>query len=329
MAVSTISLNTAFDVIAGKGIPDPRNQPSGYGDALAQELGNEVMADLICKRFNWKFNRGIASPIYTNSWQQDYPQPAQTAGIIGWGEDCDIVDINNTVIPKPLNWDGAISWVRQLTRTSIARWRPTKICWMYNADLSFGPWPGPNVVISPLVNTAPTTTNPILNYVDANGNLLILTTFGTTGASKPSAPVNSAEGVTVADGSVVWSVVSPTSQGFRLDWLPSATGQTWQIIPYYQIDPPRFASGNSLLTPIPDSFSRNFFRGLEAACLMASPNPGDAKRGQQAKVDWLNAMDQMQKQGDRELNAYGLVPQTSPVEQRWQNDAPYTADNPV
>ena len=84
MGNSTLSLQTVYDAIVAKGIPDPRMNPSGYGDVLALELGSEVMADLICERFNWKFNRGVAQPIYTNSYQQDYPQPAQQAGPIGW-----------------------------------------------------------------------------------------------------------------------------------------------------------------------------------------------------------------------------------------------------
>jgi hypothetical protein len=329
MAVSTISLNAALDIVTAKGIFDPRKQPSGYGDVLAQELGSEVMADLVCERFNWKWNRAVAQAIYTNSWQQDYPQIAQPGGIIGWGEDCDIVDINNTVIPKPLNWDSSITWVRQLTRTSLARWRPGKICWFYNKDLSYGVWPGAGVVFTPLVGQGPQNQNPIMSMVDGNGNLLIVTGFGTTGTAAPLLAANSAEGATVTDGSVVWTVVSPTSQGFRLDWLPNGAGQVWQILPYYQVEPPRFANANQLLTPIPDSFSRNFFRGLEAACIAADPNPGQMKRGEEARMAWLAAMVDNMKQGDREQNVYGLKPQTSPVESRWQNDAPYTADNPV
>ncbi|MBA0087514.1 MAG: hypothetical protein HRJ53_21220, partial [Acidobacteria bacterium Pan2503] len=118
MAVSSRTLQGVYNVICAQGIPDPRAQGSGYGDDLALDLATRVMADLITERFNWKFNRAVANPIYTNSWQQDYPQLAQPGGPIEWGEDCDILDVNNTTIPKPLNWDGSITWVRQLTRTS-------------------------------------------------------------------------------------------------------------------------------------------------------------------------------------------------------------------
>jgi len=335
---STITLESVIDAIAAKGVPDPRSGPAGYGDGLALELGNEVMADLLAgaisargdiTRFNWKFNRAVAKPFQLNSWQQDYPQIVQTAGIIGWGEDCDILDINNTVMPKPLNWDGAITWKRQLTRTSLSRWRPSSICWMYNSDLGFGSWPGQNVTYHPLLTTVSNPQNPLMSMVDANGNLLIVTRFGVTGGAAPVLPVNSLERVTVTDGTVTWTVVSPTSQGFRMDWLPNATSPNYQIIPYFQIEPPKFAKMAQTLNPIPDSFSRHFFAGMEAAMFKASPNPGDMKRGEQAKMDWLKSLVVMTGQGNKEPDAYSMVPINQAVERRWQNDAPYTADHPI
>jgi hypothetical protein len=334
---STISLAYALDINASKGVPDPRAQASGYGDMLAIELGNQTMADLLAgavdarggvTRFNWKFNRGIASPFQLNSWQQDYPQLAQTAGIIGWGEECDILDINNTVVPKPLNWDGAISWVKQISRTSLSRWRPTKICWMYNNDLSYGTWPGAGVTFYPL-NGLNSTQNPIMSMIDKNGNLLIIKTLGTTGGSAPFAAVSAAEGTTVADGSVTWVVVSATSQGFRVDWLPNATQPNYQLIPYFQIEPPKFANAQQMINPIPDSFSRHFLDGLEARMFAASLNPGDAARGQKAMAAWLNSLLSMTGQANKEPDAYSMVPINQAVERRWINDAPYTADHPI
>lgn len=330
MAKSSITIQTLFNVIAAQGIADPRNLPSGYGDDLALNLASQVMSELISQRFNWKFNRAVANPIYTNSWQQDYPQPTQPGGQIGWGEDCDICDINNTAYPKPLNWDGPISWVRQLTRTTVPRWRPTRISWMYNAEMTWGTWPGPGRVIAPLTPNPPVAENPLLNYIDKNGNYLILSTFGTTGpAPAPAAPAESAEGTPVPDGTCTWTVVSGDSQGFRVDFLPNATGPTYQLIPSYQVEPPIFYSYDQLLAPIPDSFSQHFQKGLEAYCLTASPNPADKDRGQIRYRDWINSMVAMIKQGDREMNSYGLIPQTSAVESRWGWKGPYTADQPI
>jgi hypothetical protein len=336
MANSSQTLQTVLDAMAGKGIPDPRRVPGGYGNALALEMINRVLADLLTARFNWKFNRAVATPFYTNSWQQDYPQLAQAAGPIGWGEDCDMVDINNTQIPKPL-WN--MTWRRGLSRTSVQMWRPGELCWMYNSELSLGSWPGPGVTYYPLVTSGPQGANPIMNFVDANGNILILTGFGITGGSQPSAPANSAEGVTVTDGGCTWTVASGGSQGFRLDKLPNQTGPAYQINPYYQMEPPTIATFKKALNPFPDSYLRHVRRGLEAECLAASPNPADAKRGQEMLAlvkgkeglvkGWVaEIVADMTKEGDKEPNVYGLVPLTQVVERRWDQIGPYTADQP-
>jgi len=330
MGNSTIKLSNVFNVIAAKGIPDPRGGPSGYGDQLALECANEVMADIVCERYNQKWNRAIAAPFYTNSFQQDYPQLEQTAGIIGWGEDGDVIDVNNTYIPKPLR---NIKWRRGLSRTNLSRWWPENLCWMYNAELDIAVWPGADVTFYPLLGTsAPGGQNPIMNMLDANGNILIVTGFGTTGTVAPVLPAASAEGTTVVDGTVTWTCVSPTSQGFRIDRLPSAAGPTLEIRPYYQLDPPRFANMQQMLDPIPDSFSRFFFRGLQAQCLLNSPNPTDVKRGEALNERDRDGeplwMKDPKKQGDRELNIYALLPAQGVVEPRWGSNVPRTADNP-
>jgi hypothetical protein len=328
---STIKLSNVFNVIAAKGIPDPRGGPSGYGDQLALECANEVMADIVCERYNQKWNRAYATPFYTNSFQQDYPQPAQAAGPIGWGEDGDVIDVNNTYIPPTMS---NIKWRRGLSRTNVSRWWPENLCWMYNNELHIAVWPGADVVIYPLLGkSAPGGQNPILNMRDANGNILIVTGFGTTGSTAPVLAANAAEGKTVEDGTVIWTCVSPTSQGFRIDRLPSAAGPTLKILPYYQLDPPRFTTMQQLLDPIPDSFSRFFFRGLQAQCLLNSPNPNDVKRGEvlternpeTGEPAWMK---EPKKQGDRELNVYALLPATSVVEPKWGSSVPRTADNP-
>lgn len=328
MGNSTLSLASAFDIVASaKGIPDPRNTASGYAEDLALECGNNAMADLIAERFNWKFNRKSAVPFLTNSWQQDYPQPAQPSGKpIGWGEDCDMIDINNTVIPKPL-WN--LKWRRGLSRMNQNVWRVQNLCWMYNKDLTIGTWPGANITYYPLLGVnAPQGQNPLMSMTDKNGNILIVTGFGTTGSTAPFVAADAAEGATVTDGTVTWSKVLPTSQGFRLDALPSSTGPTYQILPYYQEDPPLFTDLQQKLDPIPDSFRRHFLRCLEEECQIAAAGPGDRQKMEDAKIARLNALAMAMKQGDRELNIYSLLPATSPVQERWEECRPFTADNP-
>jgi hypothetical protein len=314
---STVSLQNVLDYAAAKGIPVPTQGASGYGTDLALKIANDVMGDLIAERFNWKWNRATAAPFYTNSWQQDYPQIGITD--IGWGEDCDRMDINNTSFPKPLNPPpyGAPTWRRQLSRSSMGQGPPAReICWMYNKELSYGVWPGPGITFSPLVVTAPAIVkqNPIMSMIDSNGNLLIVTGFGVTGLTAPVLPVNSVEGVPVTDGTVTWKVVGPMSQGFRVLPLAGAAGPVWQITPYYQMRALAITALGQLLNPIPDDYSRFFQNGYEAYCFMASPNPGDKERGEKALGMWMKSMMDIKKQGDREADAYAMLPATSPVE---------------
>jgi hypothetical protein len=324
MGSSTNTIRTILDATAAQGIPDPRRKPAGYGTILALTLSNTVMADLVTERFNWKWNRKMAAPFYTNAWQQDYPQLGLSN--IGWLEDADRVEINNTSMPKPLT---PMTVRKQLSRTSQSNGQIREVCWMYNSDMTYGVWPGPGVTYSPLVTTAPTVQNQLMSMIDTNGNLLIVTGFGTTGATAPAAAVKATEGTTVTDGSVTWSVVSPTGMGFRVSALPSAGGPVYQINVAFQMEPVVITDLGQTIDPIPDSFSQHFQRGLDAQCLGASENPGDRARGLDLQREWLGAMVAMRKQGDKEVNAYGLVPATSPVETIYGNYGPWTADRPT
>lgn len=308
MGNSTITLQKILDRVAGKGIPTPLSNPSGYASDLALSFANDVMSDIIAERFNWKWNRAVATPFYTNSYQQDYPQIGLTD--CAWLEDADRVDINNTSLPKPIR---QLTCRRQLSSASVPYAPVDQICWMYNYQMQFGTWPGAAQTFYPLV-TAQVKQNPIMSMKDANGNLLIVTTVGTTGTVAPVLPVNSAEGTAVVDGTVTWKVVSPNGQGFRVFPLPGATGPVLQIIAYYQKRSIAFLTLGQTIDPVPDDYSGTFQKGMDAYCLMASPNPGDGKRGMEARAAWLNAMLSDAKQGDRETDAYAIIPCSSPVD---------------
>ena len=320
MGSSTIKLVSAFDYVAARGVPDPRAGAGGYGVQLALRLGQQVMNDLIAERFNWKWNRAIAAAFLTNSYQQDYPQIGLQA--LGWLETCAVVDINNTQVPPPL---GTATVRRDLARAGMTLGygpggvRNQQVSWDYNRNLQFGKWPGPGVTFSPLI-TAQVVQNPIMSMVDANGNLLIVTTFGTTANVPPTnvaplLPPNTAEGTTVVDGTVVWTVVSPNSQGFRVFPLPGPTGPVYQFTPIYQQKAPTLLNlSTSTLDPIPDDYSNVFFTGVEWQCKGASPNPAERKEFKDNYPLWLKSLEDARKQGDREADAYGMLPASSPVD---------------
>lgn len=313
MGSSTVKLQNVIDTVAAQGVPNPVKNASGYGVQLALDIANDVVLALIAERFNWKFNSKIAKPFFTNSWQQDYPQLGNTD--MSWLEDADRIDINNTSRPKPI---AQLTCRRQLSRTSYGTGPINQLCWMYNKDMEFGIWPGPDVTYYPLVGTTPSAQNPLMSMIDVNGNLLIVTAFGTTGATAPALPANSAEGATVVDGSVTWTVVSPDSKGFRVSSLPGATGPVWKVVPKFQMVPPRFtiANGglNQTLDPIPDDYEGHFREVYRLNCLKASANPADKETFQKQIGLYLTSLEDFKKQGNNEQDGYAMLPASSVVE---------------
>lgn len=314
MGNSTYTLQSIFDIAKTKGIPIPTDQPGGYGTRLALKVGNDVMSAIVAERFNPKWNRATALPFLTNSYQQDYPQVGLSN--IGWLENADRVDINNTQFPKPTNLP-PVRVVRQLPVTSLATWPPCLISWYYNQELQYGTWPGIHKTFNPLLTAGPVIQNPIMSMKDANGNLLIVTTLGTTGTVAPVLPANSAEGATVNDGSVVWTVVAPMSQGFRVSPLPGATGPVWQFSVYYQMLLQKMTTLQSLINPIPDDQSYIFQNGLEWMCKMSSPSPQDRAEGMKNYPLWIESLVKLLKQNDREVDAYAMLPADGVVDDVW------------
>lgn len=310
MGSSTVSLQSVIDNVTTQGAPNPLTHPSGFGTALAIDIANDTMSELIDERFNWKWNRKLAPPIFTNSWQQDYPCVGNTD--IAWLENFDRIDINNTSFPKPLDQCMAR---KDLPATSYCRNGPVnQLCWLYNSEMYYGTWPGAGATYYPLIGTNPTQQNPLMSMKDVNGNLLIVTAFGTTGTTAPALPANSPEGTQATDGTVTWTVVSPTSKGFRVYPLPGSTGPVWMIVPRYQMRAVFFTDLQQMIDPIPDDQARHFRKGYKAHCLDASNNPQDRAKFQDAFNEWQQTLLKVRQVPDKEQNAYGLLPATFPVD---------------
>lgn len=312
MGNSTVSLQNVIDTVSAQNVPNPVKNAAGYGVQLAIDIANDVVLALIAERFNWKFNSSNAPAFFTNAFQQDYPQQGNT--IMSWLEDADRIDINSTSRPKPI---AQLTCRRQLSRTSYGTGPINQLCWMYNKDMEFGEWPGADVTYFPLLGTTPSANNRIMSMIDVNGNLLIVTGFGTTGSEAPSLPVGSAEGTPVVDGSVTWTVVSPNSKGFRVASLPG-NGPVWKVVPKFQMIPPRFSIANGgldqLLDPIPDDYEGHFREVYRIYCLKASANPADKQQYHQEAESYLMTLQNFKKQGNNEQDGYAMLPASSVVE---------------
>jgi hypothetical protein len=204
-----------------------------------------------------------------------------------------------------------------------------------NSELYYGTWgaaqtgngslgnnPQPNQLLSSPIsggaNSQPA--NPILQIQDANGNYLVCTTFGTTGAEAPSAPANSAPGTPVEDGSVVWTVVDPYGLGIRIRPIPSQTGPVWQFQLTGQMKPVRFSPKLALsaqtLFPLTDDFENTFRAGFVAQCYMNSPEEKLIKKGEGQWARWTQSVQSLSLQaskqkGDRERDENKFIPEST------------------
>jgi hypothetical protein len=125
------------------------------------------------------------------------------------------------------------------------------------------------------------------------------------------------EGMTVSDGSCVWTVADPDSQGFRIIPLPPQQGVVYQVNVIAQRRAPlAFTKMSQTIDPIPDDYAHHFRTGYIAGCYKMSPNAQMralyyGPRG--LHENWLASMFDAAKQGDREPDNAGFIPDRSVV----------------
>ncbi len=153
--------------------------------------------------------------------------------------------------------------------------------------------------------------NPIIQIRDANGNLLVLTQYGTEGTTAPLLPPYSPAGTTVSasGATTVWTSVDPNGQGFRILPVPSQTGVVWEFNLVGQKKPVRFTSLGQTLDPLPDDFESHFRQGFIARCYKYSPL---AKVSEKFKIEWplwLASLTELRAKEDRELEENVFSPE--------------------
>ena len=314
----------------------PILQSAAGGSSLqpALNIATDVMTELISQVFNWKFNRFLLPVFYTNSFQQDY---ALNVVNLGWLEHGFLLDVNNTAYPQPI-WP--LEVVKDLERTSMQYGMPGQVAWLPNDQLAYATWgatnpgsanglngpnPQPNQVIGTPIGVTASPSNPWLQVQDAFGNLWVVTTYGTTGATNPFSinlnPVfpTSAAPTTVAttktDGTVVWTAVNPKGMGIRVNPLPPQTGVVYQVNLIGQYRAFAFSNGpytqlSQTIEPIPDDFAKYFRDGFVAMAYAHSPDKQVRGKYQDMFNMWKNALMDMRKQGDRERDNNGFYPST-------------------
>jgi hypothetical protein len=316
MGNSNTTLASVVDYASTFGDIAPILKTAGYSTGPALTIATDVMAAMLSPAFNWKFNRFEIPTFVTNSWQQDYVVPG--VANIGWLEHGIIIDINNTSQPKPFF---PLEVVRDLERTSYQFGRPAEVCWHYNSQLTYGTWgsltplmtgqvnPGPGVVYTNPIGSVVTPANPITQIKDPARNLLVLTIYGTCGSVQPEWPnENAAVGTPVQDGSCVWTVVSPSGQGFRVSPLPPQQGVTFMPVLVGQLKPPVFTSLKQTLDPLPDDFAPAFREGFVAFCYRQSSDARVRAKFKDEYTLWRASLSESILKGDREKDDAGFFP---------------------
>lgn len=317
---SNIRVQDVVDEVAVIGDLTPvLKSTGGYADQPAINISNNVMAELISVRFPWKWNRIKVLPFVLNPLQQDYA--SLDIKYIGWVENGVRIDINNTQVPPP-SWP--VTAVRDIAVDNTIGGFPGEYCWFPNRQLEQGAWPGPGITyLNPIGPQATNENQWPMNILDAEGNILVMTKYGTTGLvpplpppwtpppSDPDAqePSNYPVGVVIQDGTCEWTVADPDAQGFRFLPRPPQGGNVWLMRLFAQRKaPPRFKSLSEYIDPIPDDYAQWFIDGFIAYAHRYSSNPQVVARFQQVRQNWLDAVAAAARQGDREDESKGFFP---------------------
>ena len=330
MGNSTITLQDVMDSISTIGdIQTVFDHTGGWADEPAITIGNDVMKELISVRFPWKWNRMKIPPFPLNPLQQDYASLSLKG--LAWLQSGLRIDINNSQYPPP-TWPIYVQ--RDLDMENQQGGFPYQANWFYNRDLEQGMWPGAQkTYIWPIGATTPPE-NPPTNITDAEGNILVLTTFGTTGDTPPVAPAwdttqgtqppNWPVGATIQDGTCVWTVADPDAQGFRVRPMPPSGGQVWLVRLWGQKKATTFTKLKQTIEPIPDDEEKWFRDGCIAYAHRYSANPAVKARYAAMKAEWIAAMAAETKQNDREDESKGFFPDKSVMSPSYTTDpGPY------
>lgn len=351
---STILLQDIVDDASTISDLAPALATGGFSAQPALSIANDVITALLAggptgQPFNWKWNRFNVKPFPTISFQQDYFVPGVSN--LGWIESAWAVNINQTSVPKQKM---QLEVRRDLEVTFDQTGYPGKICWIPNDQCQTGTWgqspfgptasnpsgqtvssgpglsglqnPGPNVIYTNPIGTLSQPINATTCITDPNGNLWLLTGYGTCGSVQPSWPANpvyptyqspATVATTVADGTCVWTAIDPKGQGFRLNPIPPQTGVVWMIQVVAQKRIPTFAALTQTLEPVPDDYSSYFKQGFFAQCYRRNPDVKIRSRFPDEWKLWLDSLDKAVRQGSREMDDMGFYPSSNVMDTGW------------
>jgi hypothetical protein len=280
---------------------------AGYDTEPALSFIQDIVQRLMNRNNPWKWNSYLFPLFYTQPYQQDYPTSI-SQNQLGWLEHATFIDINNATEQPPIQ--PPIQCVARLLPTSNCG-IPSEICWIPNRVAILGTWPGNNITyLNPLVSLGGGPgSNPLTAILDPNGNIQVVTTYGTTVASGiPTWPIVGAQaGVQTMDGTVVWTVQDPNGVAIRVNALATNDSQVWEMHVAFQQKPPIITSISQTLAPIPDDLGYLIKQGFLAYCWKKA----DKKTFQLEYAEWMENIQEAMGASDREPQSFGIYPADS------------------
>lgn len=285
---------------------------AGQSNQPALTFANNVMQKIIAENNPWKWNSYVAPIFFSQPYQQDYPTNL-SVNSMGWLESATFTDINNPAGTPQYFIKPPLQCVARLLPTYVVG-IPNEIAWLMNRNATTGSWPGANMVYTnPLVSQGGGPgNNPLTAITDTNGNIQVVTTYGTTGSSAPSWPsANAQAGTTTADGTVVWTVQDPNGVCFRVNMLATYGSNVWQFNVTYQQKAPLITSLAQTFAPIPDDLQYLIQQGFLAFCYKNSTEADSRALFAAAYAEWIEDMQKALGQSDREVQSFGIYPADS------------------
>lgn len=329
---SVITLQNMLDKVLPLGDVNPvLVNVGGYQLEPFVTICTDVMTDICGVAFPHKWNEIKLPQFYTNSFQQDYvmlkPDGSSFFGV-EWLERGIVIEMTSTQLPKP--W-GYVECGRQLpqqtgTWNQVGLWanNPMFECNTFpNYMLYYGTWgagdtgnpswgnnPGPGIVITPPLAANAQAANPIIQIIDINENIQVVTQYGTSGLTQPSWPdVNAPSGTQTVDGTVIWTVADPNGVGIRITPVPSRMGVSFQFNLIGQMPPVRFNSLSQTFAPFPDKYEKYFRQGVIAQCYRYSPLEKVQVKFEKNYQIWLKSLNDLRATQDRELEENRFTPE--------------------
>lgn len=327
---SVITLQKMLDKVLPLGDVKPvLADVAGYQLEPFITICTDVYSDIVGVAFPHPWNEVKIPQFYTNSFQQDYAliNPDGTSFFnVEWLQQGIVVEMTSTVLPKP--WGYAECGRAQTQATGSFRqpmnwsWPTFTVTRLPNFMLYYGTWgasnsggnatfgnnPGPGSIYTNPVSSSVMAANPVTQIQDTNGNLQLVTTYGTCGLVQPSWPAaGSPAGTRTTDGTTVWTIVDPNGTGIRISPVPSQTGVVFQFNLIGQMPPIEFTSLSQTFAPFPDKYQTYFRQGIIAQCYRYSSDPKVQMKFEKNYAIWLKSLNELRVVEDRELEEYQFV----------------------